>query len=179
MKVMLSGSRSIKSLPETVKNKLNELIKEDTCFLLGDADGADALFQEFFKNLNYKNVEIYHVDELPRHNLGFWETKYINPLRKTKNWIFYTKKDIQMTKDSNYSIVLWDGSSEGSVINCHRALSNEKKVYLFDLENNKEIIFNKLFEFEKYFQNKVDPRIYIKIKKVNKIKDESKQSLLF
>ena len=84
-----------------------------------------------------------------------------------------------MTKDSNYSIVLWDGSSEGSVINCHRALSKEKKVYLFDVENNKEIIFNKLFEFEKYFGNKVNSKIHLKIKKSNKIKDDSKQSLLF
>jgi hypothetical protein len=179
MKVMLSGSRSIKSLPEKVKLKLKDLIKENTIFLIGDADGADVLFQDYLKNLGYKNVEIYHVDELPRHNLGFWETKYINPMRKTKNWLFYTKKDIEMTKDSDFSIVLWDGQSEGSVLNCHRALSNEKKVYLLDEQSDKEIVLNKLFEFEKYFQDKVDPKIYVKIKKVDKGKESSKQSLLF
>lgn len=179
MKVMLSGSRSINSLPPEVSEKIIELCKSGVTFLLGDAPGADTLFQKLFLDFGYSKVFIYHVDSSPRNNLGSWDSIRVDTTRKSKNWLYFGMKDIEMTKSCDKSLIIWDGESDGSVLNCFRALNQDKKVLLFNIDEKSKVKFENMIEFEKYFKSKLEDSILSKIKRENRSNSKSKQALLF
>lgn len=179
MKVMLSGSRSINSFPPVVEDKIMKLCKSEVTFLIGDAPGADSAFQKLLLNIGYPNVFVYHVDAFPRNNLGNWDAIRIKTTRKTRNWLYFGKKDIEMTKSCDQSLIVWDGESDGSILNCFRALNDDKEVFFFNLDQKYEIKFENMIEFEKYFKSKLEDSILRKIKKENRSISKSKQALLF
>ena len=163
MKVMLSGSRSINSIPPVVEKKIIELCKSGVNFLIGDAPGADTQFQRLLYDLGYSKVLVNHVDTFPRNNVGSWNSVRVETSRKSKNWLYFSKKDIEMTKSCDKSIIIWDGESDGSVLNCFRALNQDKEVVLFNLNQNSEIRFENMIDFEKYFKTKLDESVLNKI----------------
>ena len=65
MKVFISGSISIKKLPNKVINSLNKIKENNFEVLVGDAKGIDSLIQDFYQD--YENVTIYTAEETPRY----------------------------------------------------------------------------------------------------------------
>ena len=65
--VFLSGSRSLNQLNERVIETLDFFMKDNAHFLVGGADGADALFQKYLANKNYTNVTVYTIYPQPRN----------------------------------------------------------------------------------------------------------------
>jgi hypothetical protein len=179
MKVMLSGSRSINSIPAVVESKITQICKSGVTFLVGDAPGADTLFQKLLLDFKYSKVIIHHVDQYPRNNLGSWNSIRVETTRKTKNWLYFGKKDIEMTKSCNISLVIWDGRSDGSVLNCFRALNQDKQVLLFNSHQQSEVKLENMIDFEKYFKSKLEESILLKIEKENQSIAKSKQASLF
>lgn len=49
MKIFVSGSISIKKLPQIAVEKLNSIIAHNFTVLAGDANGVDCLIQEYLK----------------------------------------------------------------------------------------------------------------------------------
>ena len=47
MKVFISGSISIKSLPQAAIQKIDNIMAKDLTVLIGDANGVDRIVQEY------------------------------------------------------------------------------------------------------------------------------------
>lgn len=149
-KVFISGSISIKKLPLEVINSIEIMIEKNMTILVGDALGVDSLVQDIFNKKNYFNVIIYSITSTPRYkaNIKFQEKKIqvnqdIKSQRKRQ-----TYKDEAMTKDSTFSLVIWDGKSKGSYANIKRALELKKGVKVYYTKTESYLKKEKILEDE-------------------------------
>ena len=130
-KVFISGSRHIKKLDKLVINSLNKIISQNIQVLVGDADGVDRLVQEYLSKQNYFNVIVYTIFENPRNIVSKkFKVKSIN-VENISGRKAQEKKDEAMTRDSDYSFVIWNGKSKGSLNNILRALEYNKKLKVY------------------------------------------------
>jgi len=131
--VFISGSISIKNLPQNVKESIQKIINNKMQILVGDANGIDSLVQDYCLSLNYFNITVYSISSLPRYKASDKFTlKYIevpNDIKATRER--QQHKDRAMTIDSQYSFVIWDSKSKGSYANIIRALEQNKKIKLY------------------------------------------------
>ncbi len=131
--VFISGSIAIKTLPLEVKNSIQKIVKNKIEVLVGDANGIDSLVQDYCLSLNYFNVTVYSISSLPRQRASDkFHLKTITPPNEIKGGRERQQsKDEAMTKDSQYSFVIWDGKSKGSYANVIRAFEQDKKIKLY------------------------------------------------
>ena len=66
-KVFISGSISLKALPNIVKKSLQTIQEKNIHVLVGDAKGIDSLIQEYFSKKLYFNLTICSIYKIPRH----------------------------------------------------------------------------------------------------------------
>lgn len=120
MKIFISGSRT-----GTKFTKYKELalwLKEKGhTVLVGDCKGVDTKIQELCKEYDIKCI-VYHIGYKPRNNAGF-DTIQV-PGNK------YADKDVQMSKDCNAGIAIWNGVSKGTKNNIDRLKSMGKSVII-------------------------------------------------
>lgn len=77
--------------------KLQKAIAQNDKFVVGDARGADALAQGFFAYfLEKERVEVYHMFDSPRNNIGNFKT--IGGFKSDD------ERDSEMTRMSDYDI---------------------------------------------------------------------------
>ena len=133
MKVFLSGSISIHSLPQIAIEKLNSIIAKNITVLVGDAFGVDEMIQKYLAEMSYPNVIVYHAGEKIRNNLASWPTVSV-PANDLTGRALYTKKDKQMAIDSDYGMMIWDGKSKGTKANIDEMLKLKKHFYV--IQNN-------------------------------------------
>jgi len=128
-KVFISGSISIKNLPDKIKETIQKIIDQKIEILIGDANGIDSLVQDFCKEKKYQLVTIYTIELFPRYKAdSIFKVKKIDVPDNIKNKRQrQQQKDKQMTIDSDYSLIVWDGKSKGSYSNIIRAIENNKK----------------------------------------------------
>ena len=131
--VFISGSISIKTLPQEVKDSIHKVVENKMKILVGDANGIDSLIQDYCLSLNYFNVAVYSISSQPRYKASDKFTlKTITVPSEIKNGRErQQQKDKAMTKDSQYSFIIWDGKSKGSYANINRALEQGKKIKLY------------------------------------------------
>lgn len=131
--VFISGSISIKSLPNQIVNSLDKIISQNIQVYVGDADGIDKLTQNYFASKNYTNVIVCTIKEYPRNlSSKLFSIKNINYDTNIKNEREkQTSKDEFMTQESDYSFVVWDGKSKGSFANIKRAIKFNKKIKVY------------------------------------------------
>jgi len=135
--VFISGSIAIKELPIPVERSLDNIMTAGMEILVGDADGIDAMVQNYCTKKHYNNVTVYSIYTTPRYKIEGFKQKTINPSSDSKRERERQKeKDAAMTKDSDYSFVIWDGISKGSYSNIIRAIENSKKIKLYLSEIN-------------------------------------------
>lgn len=114
---MLGGSRHLTNIPQEVVDKLNDHIESKAWFLVGDAIGADSLFQRFLKNADYKRVVVFTSMAQPRNNFGKWESRCIDTGLKSQSAAKHTVKDRKMVELANEGLMLWDNESAGTLAN--------------------------------------------------------------
>lgn len=131
MKVVLGGSRQLSFLSDEVMDNLKAWIREDAEFLLGEAKGTDAKFQEFFKFSKYGNIKIYYSGDYVRHNFGNWETEKINSGLKSKSHAMHAAKDRTMTSLADTGLMIWDTLSAGTLSNLIDLLNQGKKCQVY------------------------------------------------
>ncbi len=131
--VFISGSISIKILPQKVKESIHKIIDNQMPILVGDANGIDSLVQDYCFSLNYFNVTIYFISSQPRYIASDnFALKTISvPSSIIGGRERQQEKDKAMTDDSQYSFVIWDGKSKGSYANINRAFEQDKKIKLY------------------------------------------------
>ncbi|MCR8696237.1 MULTISPECIES: hypothetical protein [Campylobacter] len=129
-KVFISGSISIKKLPDIAKETLDKIIYNNFEILVGDAAGIDTLIQEYCNRKNYDNITVCYIGDEPRNLVDpDFKTKKVNIQEQDKTEIEkLTRKDIKMTEYCTYSFVIWDEKSSGSYENIMRALNAKKFV---------------------------------------------------
>ena len=130
-KVFISGSIDIKKLDELVINSLSKIISQNIQVLVGDASGVDTLVQKYLFSCNYFNVIVYTIFQKPRNLLSTnFQVKRID-IKNLLGRKAQEKKDEAMTRDSDYSFVIWNGKSKGSFNNILRAIENNKKLKVY------------------------------------------------
>ncbi|MCK9336517.1 MAG: hypothetical protein M0P43_01670 [Arcobacteraceae bacterium] len=132
-KVFISGSISIKELPQEVKTSINKIIEQNFEIIIGDASGVDTLVQDYCASLNYCKITVYSISMCPRYKANeSFKTKYIevsNSIKKERER--QQEKDKAMTIDSEFTFVIWDGMSKGSYDNILRGVDNNKKIKVY------------------------------------------------
>ncbi len=118
-RLFVSGSKQIKDFNEIGcrgVDVIDEAIKRGAEILVGDCHGADTVIQQHIARRGYRNVTVY-VSGLkePRHNEGDWPVKHIVlDGSLSAGFDFYRQKDIQMIRDCDAALVIWNGESRGT-----------------------------------------------------------------
>lgn len=147
--VFISGSISIKKLPKPVEESLDKISNAGMEVLVGDADGVDLMIQNYYRHLNYKKVTVYSIYATPRNIADNFNTKHIIPkCDSNKERDLQKEKDTAMTLDSSYSLIIWDGRSNGSYNNILRAIEHQKKIKLYLNDENRYLESEKINEKE-------------------------------
>jgi hypothetical protein len=128
--IFLGGSRSIVELPAPVEALLNGLTARQHSFILGDAPGADTAFQHALLSRSYQHVTIYHSGASCRTNIGKWPRQSI-PAPYLTGRDFYAAKDCALAKAADEGVMLWNGSSPGTLFNAARLIALGKQCFLF------------------------------------------------
>ena len=109
MIVVISGSRSIKSLNIEARDRIQKIVALGADILVGDCYGVDSAVQQYLKSINYTRVTVYHIGNKPRYNAGF-PTCQIAGSR-------YSDKDRAMCNAADYGLAIYDGRSKGTLAN--------------------------------------------------------------
>lgn len=104
--VAISGSRSIKSLSSECIARINKIIELNYQIRIGDAPGVDTLVQAYLYQVNYQNVQVWHIGSKPRNNMGSWYT-----IEVSGN---YRDRDRSMHRYCKFGLAIWDGKSPGT-----------------------------------------------------------------
>lgn len=129
MKVFVSGSISIKTLPHIAQEKLQNIMTNNLTVIIGDAGGTDSLVQQFLFENQYKNVIVYFAGNTLRNNIGNWMVENV-PAMGLEGRAKFTLKDIRMAVDSDYGLMIWDGKSKGTKRNIQEMISLNKHFYV-------------------------------------------------
>lgn len=130
-KVFVGGSRKITRLNKNIKSRIDNVIQKGYTVLIGDANGADKSVQKYLFDKGYKNVRIFCMGNECRNNIGKWETKQIAETRNRKDYYYYSIKDLEMVKETDYGFMIWDGKSKGTLNNIINLLKESKKVLVY------------------------------------------------
>jgi len=143
--VFVAGSRAVSRLNSQVKERLDNIMKQNLAVLVGDANGADKAVQRYLAKCHYPNVVVYSMD-VCRNNVGAWPTRsYTAEPGTRRDRHYYGIKDLAMAKDASCGFMLWDGVSKGTLTNAISLLNARKKTLLY-LSPKK--LFFKLHTFE-------------------------------
>jgi len=132
--VFISGSISIKTLPKAVLKSIDNIQKQKFEILVGDAKGIDLMVQQKLMDEHYYNVLVCSIYDKPRNllltNFKTCQVECDESLKSERKRQTY--KDSYMTRNSDYSFVIWDGKSKGSFANILRSIEQNQavKVYL-------------------------------------------------
>ena len=116
MKVVISGSRSIRSLSKPVKSRLEKIISLDAEILIGDAPGVDALVMDYLVEKKYSKVTVWFTGSQPRnYRDSSWSVRRIKGS--------YEDRDRLMHSLADYALAIWDGQSRGTKRNIEQMKS--------------------------------------------------------
>lgn len=139
MKVFIAGPRAVSKLNITVEKRLYNIYNNDFTVLVGDANGVDKLIQNFYLNLNYRNVIVFASKDKARNNIGNWPIENVLVDEKVKGFNFYAQKDIAMAKKADYGFMIWNGKSKGTLNNILNLILGNKKVLIYFIPQDKFI----------------------------------------
>lgn len=129
--VFVAGSRALSRLNSQVRERLDNIVKQNFTVLIGDANGADKAVQRYFAERGYRQVMVYCM-ETCRNNIGEWPIRSHSGEPGCKHdRHYYGIKDSAMVKDATCGFMLWDGVSKGTLANTVNLLNANKKVLLY------------------------------------------------
>ena len=115
MKVVLGGSRQLSFLPEEVMDNLNSWMRDGVEFLVGEAKGTDAKFQEF----HAENPQVYtalrdRALQLKRKGWNHYGIKAIVEVVRFHRALETTDPDFKLNNNysSRYARILMDEEPE-------------------------------------------------------------------
>jgi len=118
-------------LSQAVRERTDNIIAKGYLILLGDANGADKAMQKYLSEKGYRNVLVFCMGDVCRNNLGKWETRNVLSRRNKKDFNYYSTKDVLMSDEADYGLMLWDGKSKGTLNNILNLFARNKKVLVY------------------------------------------------
>lgn len=79
----------------------------------------------------YRKVLVFCTGPKSRNKLGGWETRHIESHRETRDFRFYTAKDVAMSDEADCGFMLWEGKSIGPLHNILNLADRGKQVVLY------------------------------------------------
>ena len=153
-KVFISGTSKMqskespyyrKALSKEIVKQLNSIMDKKAEILIGDCVGADAMVQDFLAKHKYDKVHIYTSGNEVRNNadkngtLG-WKVHNINAdmyEKDSKEW--HEVKDKVMNKEANSGLaIILDDGAKATRKNIDRFIKDNKDVYIYELNKNKQ-----------------------------------------
>lgn len=128
MNIFIGGSKNIGRLSSDVKKMLCSIIKNEHHILIGDCYGIDLAVQHFLNERGYVKVTVYTACNTARHNVGRWNE--INIVTNNVGFFAHREKDIAMANACDFGIMIWNGSSKGTLANIEDLKSLGKKVVI-------------------------------------------------
>jgi hypothetical protein len=130
-KVFIGGSRKISKINSEIKKRIDNIIKQNFTIFIGDANGVDKSVQKYLILKEYNNVYVFCTGDKCRNNVGEWDVRYIETNLSRKGYDYYVLKDIEMAKEADYGLMIWDGKSRGTLNNVMNLITYNKKCLLF------------------------------------------------
>lgn len=123
-KLFVSGSKSISKLSEAAISLLDDAIKKGMEILVGDCYGVDAAVQRYLNLQNYSNTTVYCSGDRPRNLflMGGRVRSCADLSKGLSGRAFNYVKDIEMSKDCDRALMIWDGKSAGTHENINRMI---------------------------------------------------------
>lgn len=137
--VFIAGSISISRLHEKVADRINKIVSSDFNVVVGDADGADTSIQECLQRHQAGKVTVYCTGESPRNNVAEWPVHRVVSKAKAGTRAYFTAKDLEMARHSDYGLMVWDCKSTGTLSNVIELLREKKKSVVF-VNKNKDFV---------------------------------------
>jgi len=128
-KLLLMGSSAFKAngLPIEVKERIDKAIESGMRIIVGEAPGANRVYQDYLKAKGYRNVVVGHAVRI-RYNAGNWKTvQYGNDLKE---------RERNMIQDCDSAIVIWMNNSGVIAENLELLKRLQKPTYLFECSSN-------------------------------------------
>ncbi len=129
--VLLGGSRSISRLAVPVQDRIENIVSQGFEILIGDANGADRVFQAHLASRGYKNVTVFCSGNACRNNVGNWKVTFVQTGRVKLDFEHYAQKDAQMASKADYGLFLWNGKSRGTLNSVRMLLERGRPVLVY------------------------------------------------
>ena len=129
--VFISGSRRIRRLSVDVRHRLDSIIEKRLPVVIGDANGADKAVQLYLSSRGYDLVEVFCAGESPRNNVGDWRLHGIEPPHPARDFDYYASKDREMARAATVGLLIWDGESQGTLMNVLRLVAQHKTAVVY------------------------------------------------
>lgn len=135
--VFIAGSIAISRLDKNVQDRIAKIVESDLDVVVGDADGADTSIQQCLRSFGAKKVTVYCTGDTPRNNVADWPVHNVISKARPGTRAYFTAKDLEMARSSDYGLMIWDCKSTGTLSNVIELLSEQKKSVVF-VNKNKE-----------------------------------------
>ncbi|SCX35870.1 helix-turn-helix domain-containing protein [Agrobacterium rosae] len=137
--VFIAGSIAISRLDKKIQDRIRKIVDSDFNVVVGDADGADTSIQHCLLSCEAQNVTVYCTGNTPRNNVADWPVHNVVSKARPGTRAYFTAKDLEMARRSDYGLMIWDCKSTGTLSNVIELLSEKKKSVVF-VNKNKEFI---------------------------------------
>lgn len=130
-KVFIAGSRALSRLNVDVKRRIDKMIEKNFTILIGDANGADKAVQRYLAEKHFRNVVVHCMAGRCRNNVAGWPTREVSGPPGARGFAYYSAKDLTMSNDAEYGLMLWDGESKGTLNNILNMVHQKKIVVVY------------------------------------------------
>ena len=129
--IFIAGSISISRLHDQVKQRIATIAASDLDVVVGDADGADTAIQNCLSESGATRVTVYCSGDQPRNNVAGWPVKTVHPNAAPGSRAFFTAKDLEMARASDFGLMIWDRRAPARSSNVIELISAGKKSVVF------------------------------------------------
>ncbi|HEY8334268.1 MAG TPA: hypothetical protein VIQ05_10800 [Tardiphaga sp.] len=137
--IFIAGSISISRLHDKVRQRIANIAASDFDVVVGDADGADTSIQNCLSEHGAKRVTVYCSGDRPRNNVAGWPVKHVHPKAVPGSRAFFTAKDLEMARASDFGLMIWDSKSTGTLSNVIELIRADRKSVVF-VNKTKEFV---------------------------------------
>ena len=151
MKVFIGGSRKISRLSSEVHQRLDEILTKHLRIVIGDAPGVDKSVQQYLHQKGYRDVEVFCSGTRCRNNVGDWPIRQIAVKSSRRDFDFYATKDLRMSEEASFGLMIWDGESAGTLMNVVRLIKQNKSVVIFEAPKHRFLELNSESDWNDFF----------------------------
>jgi hypothetical protein len=128
LRLLLMGSKAFREaeLPAEVVEKLDEGMARKMTVIVGEAPGANRLFQDYLQSKEYKKVIVGHAKSM-RYNAGDWKTVQYGQK--------VSERERHMIEDCDSALVVWADRSSVIAENLELLKRCEKPTFLYEFSN--------------------------------------------